>query len=331
MLKDGAVQEAGRTATVFRLPGLGLREKAPCRRAEPQPDRYAVLREAGFGGARPARSRRSRVSAVTKTFAADGGSPGPSTASRSPCRPGTTHALVGESGSGKTTAIRLLLGLETPDAGSIQVAGQEVAGRSHEALRSVRRQLQLVYQNPFTSLDPTWSVDALVREPLDGSRSAPAGSGPSGSARCWPMSGSGPISSRAGRMPCRAASASGGGDRPGAGAETDVIVLDEPTSALDVSVQADIVEVLLSLQATLGLTYVFVSHDLALCASSPIPSRCDAARGASSRRARVADIFEDPRHPYTAALLDAGPDRARGPGSRAARHSRMATDEPLVA
>ena len=77
---------------------------------------------------------------------------------------GTTHALVGPSGSGKTTAVRLLLGLERPDAGRIVVAGEELQGAP---LRSVRRHLQLVYQNPFTSLDPTWRVEHLVREPLD--------------------------------------------------------------------------------------------------------------------------------------------------------------------
>ncbi|MEQ7738042.1 ATP-binding cassette domain-containing protein, partial [Escherichia coli] len=77
------------------------------------------------------------------------------------------HALVGESGSGKTTAIRLLLGLEQADSGSITVSGQSTAGLSRTALRDVRRHLQLVYQNPFTSLDPTWRVGRIIREPLD--------------------------------------------------------------------------------------------------------------------------------------------------------------------
>ncbi len=270
------------------------------------------------------------MSAVTKTFAADGRVTRAVDGVSFSVPAGTTHALVGESASGKTTAIRLLLGLETPDAGSIRVAGQEVAGRSHEALRSVRRQLQLVYQNPFTSLDPTWSVEALVREPLDrfavGTRReraervravlADVGLGPH-------------------LLPRRPDALSGGQRQRVAIARAlvlkpDVIVLDEPTSALDVSVQADIVEVLLSLQATLGLTYVFVSHDLALVrqlAHTVSVMR----RGRVVEEGAVADIFEDPRHPYTAALLDAVPTglagRARGPH----RHSRMATDEPLVA
>ncbi|WP_167858422.1 dipeptide ABC transporter ATP-binding protein [Methylobacterium nonmethylotrophicum] len=323
VLKDGTVQEAGRTGTVFASPASAYARKLHADVPSLNPDRYATLREAGFRRRAAGAGPKIAVSAVTKTYRADGRVATQVTKAVDGVSfsvpAGTTHALVGESGSGKTTTIRLLLGLETPDAGSIRVAGQEVTGRSHEALRSVRRQLQLVYQNPFTSLDPTWSVEALVREPLDrfavGTRLeraervravlADVGLGP--------------------HLLARRPDALSGGQRQrvaiarALALKPDVIVLDEPTSALDVSVQADIVEVLLSLQAELGLTYVFVSHDLALVRQlahtvSVMHRGCVVEEGA------VADVFDHPRHAYTAALLDAVPrgiaGRARGPDRR---------------
>ena len=330
VLKDGAVQEAGRTAAVFASPASAYAKKLHADVPSLNPDRYAALREAGFRRCAAGADPKIAVSAVTKTFALGGRVTTAVDGVSFSVPAGTTHALVGESGSGKTTTIRLLLGLETPDAGSIRVAGQEVTGRSHEALRSVRRQLQLVYQNPFTSLDPTWSVDALVREPLDrftiGTRRERA----ERVRAVLTDVGLGP------HLLTRRPDALSGGQRQRVAIaralvlKPDVIVLDEPTSALDVSVQADIVEVLLSLQVELGLTYVFVSHDLALVrqlAHTVSVMR----RGRVVEEGAVADIFEDPRHPYTAALLDAVPTglagRARGPH----RHSRMDTDEPLVA
>ena len=218
-------------------------------------------------------------------------------------RAGTTHALVGESGSGKTTLVRLLLGLERPDTGDIAVAGEPVTGRSHGSLRAARRHLQLVYQNPFTSLDPTWKIEALVREPLD-------------------RFGVGTRRQRTERVRetlanvglgehllSRRPEALSSGQRQRVAIarslvlKPDVIVLDEPTSALDVSVQADIVEVLLSLQAELGLTYVFVSHDLALVRQFAHTVSV-MHRGRIVEHGSVTDVFDSPQHPYTASLLN---------------------------
>ncbi|SFU48112.1 peptide/nickel transport system ATP-binding protein [Methylobacterium sp. 174MFSha1.1] len=327
VLKDGAVQEAGRTATVFAAPASAYARKLHADVPSLNPDRYGTLREAGFR--RREAVPKVAVSAVTKTFrtggrvttAVDGVS------FRVPA--GTTHALVGESGSGKTTTIRLLLGLETPDAGSIRVASQditdqEVTGRSPAALRGVRRQLQLVYQNPYTSLDPTWSVEALVREPLD-------------------RYGLGTWAERAERtravmadvglkphLLARRPDALSGGQRQRVAIARalvlapEVIVLDEPTSALDVGVQADIVEVLLGLQADLGLTYVFVSHDLALVRQLAHTVSV-MHRGRIVEDGAVPDVFGRPRHAYTAALLEAVP------GGLAGRGVRSGMGEPLVA
>ncbi|NEK55691.1 ATP-binding cassette domain-containing protein, partial [Rhizobium leguminosarum] len=149
--------------------------------------------------------------------------------------------LVGESGSGKTTAIRLLLGLEQPDIGTIAVAGEQLHGRSHESLRAVWRHLQLVYQNPFTSLDPTWKVEQLVREPLVRFKIGTANERAERVREALANVGLGE------HLLLRKPEALSGGQRQRVAIaralvlKPDVIVLDEPTSALDVSVQADIV------------------------------------------------------------------------------------------
>ena len=304
VLKDGVIQEAGRTASVFSSPKSAYARKLYADVPALNPDRYAELRDPGFrclktnAGEVP----KIEVSAVTKTFTVDGKTLTAVDDVSFIVPAGTTHALVGESGSGKTTTIRLLLGLEEPDTGRISVAGEQVTGRSPESLRAVWRHLQLIYQNPFTSLDPTWKVEQLVREPLDRFKIGTPKERVERVRESLADVGLGEhlLSRKPGTL-------SGGQRQRVAIARSlvlkpDVIVLDEPTSALDVTVQADIIEVLLSLQANLGLTYVFVSHDLALVRQLAHTVSV-MHRGRIVEHGAVTDIFDNPRQPYTRSLL----------------------------
>ncbi|GAA4163799.1 dipeptide ABC transporter ATP-binding protein [Shinella granuli] len=308
VLKDGLIQEAGSTASVFASPKSAYARKLHADVPALNPDRYAALRDPGFHrlNAGAEKEPKIAVNAVTKTFALDGKRLTAVNGVSFSVPAGTTHALVGESGSGKTTTIRLLLGLEEPDAGQISVAGERLDGRSHTSLRTTWRHLQLVYQNPFTSLDPTWKVEQLVREPLDRFRIGTREERDERVREALANVGLGE------HLLARKPDALSGGQRQRVAIaralvlKPDVIVLDEPTSALDVSVQADIIEVLLSLQARLGLTYVFVSHDLALVRQLAHTVSV-MQHGRIVEHGTVADIFDHPKAPYTRSLLDSIP------------------------
>ncbi|WP_144756567.1 dipeptide ABC transporter ATP-binding protein [Curtobacterium pusillum] len=305
VLRDGVVEEQGPAAEVFRAPKS---EYARLLRADVpalSPDRYrsSDVDRTGAGTDRPA---HVSVSGVARHYgqgdrtvrAVDGVS--------FDVRAGTTHALVGESGSGKTTTVRMLLGLERPDAGVIAVDGAEVHGRSRAELRRVRRQLQLVYQNPFTSLDPTWQVRRIVGEPLDRFR---IGTRASRAAAVREALESVGLDERYLRR--RPTDLSGGQRQRVAIARAlvlrpEVVVLDEPTSALDVTVQAGIIGLLTRLQRELGLTYLFVSHDLALVRQ--VADTVTVLRhGRVVESGPVEQVFHDPEHEYTRTLLDAVP------------------------
>ncbi len=202
--------------------------------------------------------------------------------------------------------MRLLLGLERPDAGEIVIGGESVRSHSRGQWRSLRRHLQLVYQNPFTSLDPTWRVERVVREPLDrydvGDRTE---------RRDRVREALHSVGLPGSLLSRRPAHLSGGQRQRVAIARAlvlrpDVVVLDEPTSALDVTVQAGLIDLLFRLQKELGLTYLFVSHDLSL-----VRQIADTVsvlqRGRVVEDGPVREIFSRPRHPYTQALLDAIP------------------------
>ncbi|MCX8997408.1 ABC transporter ATP-binding protein [Rhizobiaceae bacterium BDR2-2] len=330
VLKDGVVQEAGRTSAVFSSPASAYAKKLHADVPALNPDRYARLRDPGFCRPDAGVAPKIEVSAVTKTFAVDGKALTAVDNVSFAVPAGTTHALVGESGSGKTTTIRLLLGLEEPDGGDISVAGERLTGRSHGSLRAVRRHLQLVYQNPFTSLDPTWKVEQLVREPLDRFRVGTVRERAERVREALADVGLGEhlLSRRPGAL-------SGGQRQRVAIARSlvlkpDVIVLDEPTSALDVTVQADIVEVLLSLQASLGLTYVFVSHDLALVRQLAHTVSV-MHRGRIVEHGTVTDIFDNPRQPYTVSLLDSIPSGVAGAARVPHRQARPIVNEEKIA
>ncbi len=308
VLRDGLVQEGGETASVFASPRSAYTKKLRADVPALNPDRYARLRDIGSRRLDSPDAPKIEVRGVTKTFNLDGKVLTAVDDVSFSVATGTTHALVGESGSGKTTLIRLLLGLEAPDTGSIAVAGETITGRARGSLRLVRRHLQLVYQNPFTSLDPTWTVERLVREPLD---RFGIGSGAERAARVRAVVADVGLGDHLLRRKPQALS---GGQRQRVAIarslvlKPDVIVFDEPTSALDVSVQADIIGVLLSLQAELRLTYVFVSHDLALVRQFAHTVSV-MQRGRIVEDGSTARVFFGARHPYTAALVGSQPSR----------------------
>ncbi len=311
VLKEGLVQEAGQTQAVFSAPTSAYARKLQADVPALNPHRYAALRDPGLRNldAHAMAGAKIEVKGVTKTFAVDGKSLTAVDDVTFSVKAGTTHALVGESGSGKTTTIRLLIGLEEADSGSIAVGAEKFLGSSQASRRAMWRHLQLVYQNPFTSLDPTWRVENLVREPLDRFK---IGTSRERSERVREALANVGLGEH---LIHRKPGALSGGQRQRVAIaralvlKPDVIVLDEPTSALDVSVQADIVEVLLTLQANLGLTYVFVSHDLALVRQ--LAHTVSVMRhGRIVEHGTVASIFGNPRQAYTRALLDSIPQGA---------------------
>ena len=217
---------------------------------------------------------------------------------------GQTHGLVGESGSGKSTTARLLLRLIEPDAGAATFRGQDLFALKGAALRKMRRHIQLIYQDPFSSVDPRFRARDIVAEPwlihglydsAERGRRAEA------------------LLERVGIDPAlgdhRPSSFSGGqlqriGIARALALEPDLIICDEPVSALDVSVQGQILNLLMDLQAERGLSYLFIAHDLAVVRHiSHVVSVM--REGRIVERGTRADIFERPQHEYTRALLAA--------------------------
>jgi len=229
-------------------------------------------------------------------------------------RRGTTHALVGESGSGKTTTARLVTRFLQPDAGRIELADAsgalaDIAGLRSDGLRQLRRRIQLVYQNPFSSLDPRQSVAQIVAEPLHNFREGTRADRHARAAELIDR-----VALPADVLERSPRELSGGQRQRVAIARAlairpDVVVLDEAVSALDVTVQARILELLESLQQELGLTYLFISHDLAVV-------RRISHTVSVMRRGRVVetgsteDLFSAPTHEYTRELLAAVPGRS---------------------
>jgi oligopeptide/dipeptide ABC transporter ATP-binding protein len=220
--------------------------------------------------------------------------------------PGETLGLVGESGCGKSTLGKTVMGIHGPTAGEIRFAGREIGGLGRRERRTVARHLQYVYQDPGASLDPRWKVRRLLHEPLqihtalsrverqDQVEAMLQAVGlPDAHLDLYPHELSGGQQRRVGLARTLMM-------RP------SLVILDEPTSGLDVSVQASVLKLFRRLQAAFALTYLFISHDLAV-----VRAMCQRVAvmylGKIVELAEGAVLFEDPRHPYTRSLLSAVP------------------------
>ncbi len=221
-------------------------------------------------------------------------------------REGETLGLVGESGCGKSTTGRTLLYLERPTAGSVRFQGTELGPLSDEQLRPLRRRMQIVFQDPFASLDPRLTIGQIIAEPLEVHHLAQGKAKSDRIAELLTLVELSPDFSQ--RYPHEFS----GGQRQRIGiaraiaVEPSFIVLDEPVSALDVSIQAQILRLLSELQQRLHLSYLFIAHDLAVVGTM-------SDRVAVMYLGKIVEIadrdrlYQNPHHPYTQALFAAVP------------------------
>ncbi|MFI4986326.1 MAG: ABC transporter ATP-binding protein [Alphaproteobacteria bacterium] len=222
---------------------------------------------------------------------------------------GQTLSLVGESGCGKSTVARLIVGLYRPTRGTIEFDGKDLARlASEKELRAVRRRFQIIFQDPYASLNPRWRVRDIIAEPIRVHGL---------------MSGSAAIGARVAELLAQVGLAAADGEKyphefsggqrqrisiaRALASNPEFLVCDEPTSALDVSVQAQILNLMKDLQRRLGLTYLFISHNLAV-----VHHMSDQVGvmylGRLAEIAEAKTLFRRPRHPYTRLLLETIPD-----------------------
>ena len=219
---------------------------------------------------------------------------------------GETFGLVGESGSGKTTTGRCILRLIEPTSGEVRFRGENVLQFSSARMRQARREMQIVFQDPYSSLNPRMRVGDIVEEPLVIHKTGPKASRRARVAELFELVGLDP--SHLSRYPHEFS----GGQRQRIGVaraialNPSLIIADEPVSALDVSVQAQVINLLMELQERLGLTYLLIAHDLRLV-------RHICSRVAVMYLGKIVEmgpaeaLFAAPAHPYTQALLSAIP------------------------
>jgi ABC-type oligopeptide transport system ATPase subunit len=219
---------------------------------------------------------------------------------------GETFGLVGESGSGKSTTGRCMLRLIEPSSGEVRFRGEDVLGFDRAQLRAARRDMQMVFQDPYSSLNPRMRVGAIVEEPLIIHRVGPAAERRAKVEELFRLVGLDASLLR--RYPHEFS----GGQRQRIGLaralalNPSFIIADEPVSALDVSIQAQVVNLLMDLQQRLGLTYLFIAHDLRLvrhiCSRVAVMYLGKIVEMGATER-----LFSQPQHPYTKALLSAMP------------------------
>ncbi len=307
VLKDGRIQEQGAASVILAAP------RSPYTRqllAAAPSFASPVSRPGASSAASEVHDDIVVVDGLVREFAGEGKSRFRAVDDLSfRVRRGSTHAIVGESGSGKTTTIRSIVGFDKPTAGRIEIDGTDLSRLTGEDLRQFRRKIQLVYQNPYGSLDPRQSILQIVAEPLL-NFSRLKRSDREEKARA--------ILSRVG-LPedavARRPHALSGGQRQRVAIaralvlDPQVLVLDEAVSALDVSVQARILALLQELQSDLGLTYLFVSHDLAVVRQ--ISDTVSVLRdGRLVDGGVVSDVFEHPSGDYTRELINAIPGQS---------------------
>jgi oligopeptide/dipeptide ABC transporter ATP-binding protein len=234
-------------------------------------------------------------------------------------RPGETLGVVGESGCGKSTLARLLVGLEKPTAGSIELTGREMVGASGGKLKAMRRDVQMIFQDPYTSLNPRMTVGDIIAEPFEIHPESVTKTERREKVReLMRLVGLSP--EHYDRYPHQFS----GGQRQrigiarGLALNPKLLICDEPVSALDVSVQAQVINLLQDLQQRLGISLIFIAHDLAVV-------RHIATRVAVMYLGRIVElgdkeqIYGTPQHPYTQALLSAVPvpdPKLRGMGAQ---------------
>jgi oligopeptide transport system ATP-binding protein len=219
---------------------------------------------------------------------------------------GETFGLVGESGCGKSTAARTIIRLYTPTTGSITFDGVDIARLKEKEMRPYRRRIQMIFQDPYASLDPRMTVARIIAEPLTATTSAPRAEVEARVAQSLKMVGLDPV--HMSKYPHEFS----GGQRQRIGiaraliTQPDFIICDEPISALDVSIQAQVVNMLQEIQEQLGLTYLFIAHDLAMV--KYISKRMGVMyMGQLVEVAPSHTLYRAPQHPYTIGLMQAIP------------------------
>ncbi|MEM0906528.1 MAG: ABC transporter ATP-binding protein [Pseudomonadota bacterium] len=321
VMRSGRKVEEGAARTVFQAPEadytkrlLAAVPRLGAFQAEPAPRQVVE-------SAAPVGEPLLRASHMTKVFGAGGLWFGRGRGTKAmddvslELKSAETLALVGESGSGKSTTGRAILRMVDVDEGTIHMAGTDVRALSAAGLRRLRRDMQMIFQDPFAALNPRMSAGALVAEPM----------------RIHQVAEGSHLSDKVGELFRRVGLETdhirrfphefSGGQRQrlciarALGVEPQIIVADEPTSALDVSVQAQVLELMLELQQTYGLAYLFISHDVAVVEEM-------SHRVAVMHRGRIVEmgarqaVIGAPQHPYTKALLAAvptpDPTRVRG-------------------